>query len=221
MAARCLREGCKMEKAAVKAQASNNDAIGALIQSLDKSDWTTTVARAAQSAPPAEKVTLSNAVPKGEADRSLPSVVIVDQSAHKTHVLQLKNGQIEDVLTVSNAVGKSATPTPFQRWEVSDKRLDPIWYPPKSIGGKPVAPFKENPRNPIGLAFIRLDGTNFGLHGTNRPDQIGRSVSHGCMRHNNTDILKIYPLVDKGTAVYTVPKFEGTKISMDDFRKKR
>lgn len=207
-----------MEKAAVQAQASS-DAIGALIQSLNKTDWTTTVARA-QAAPQAQRVELPESLPKGKADSSLPSVVIVDQSAHKTHVLQVKDGQIQDVLTVPNAVGKEKTPTPMQRWEVSDKRLDPIWYPPKSIGGKPVAPFKENPHNPIGLAFIRLDGTNYGLHGTNRPGQIGKSVSHGCMRHRNEDIVKIYPLVSEGTAVYTVPKFEGTKISMDDFQRR-
>lgn len=131
-----------------------------------------------------------------------------------------EDGRIEDVLTVPNSVGKPGTPTPSKRWEVSDKRLDPVWYPPKSIGGSPVGPFKDNPRNPIGMAFIRLDGSSYGLHGTNRPEQIGKSVSHGCMRHNNEDILRIYPLVKPGTAVYTVNKFDGSQIRVSDFRKR-
>ncbi len=194
----------------------SQDQIAVLIQQLEKNDWQSTVKRSDQS------LSLPAALPDATGNPELPSVVIVDKGAHRTHVLQLQeNGQIAEVLTVPNAVGKSSTPTPNRRWEVSDKRLDPIWYPPKSIGGDPVAPFKQNPRNPIGLAFIRLDGTNYGMHGTNRPDQIGKSVSHGCVRHNNADILKVYPLVNPGTVVYTVNKFEGTKISYEDFRKKQ
>lgn len=197
--------------------AQAGDEIGTLIQSLNQKDWEKSTSVQAASNPE-PKLALPANLAKGVGDPNLPSVVIVDKGAHKTHVLQVQDGQLKDVLTVDNAVGKAATPTPSQRWEISDKRLDPIWYPPKSIGGEPVRPYKETHRNPIGLAFIRLDGTNFGLHGTNRPDQIGKSVSHGCMRHRNEDIMKIYPLVGKGTAVYTVGKFEGTKISMGDFQ---
>lgn len=203
------------------------DEIGALIQSLEaKNPWLEGTKVILEKAPPSaakpadDLVQLNSAnIKPGALDPALPVVVIVDKAAHQTHVLQMRDdGRIEDVLKVSNAVGKKSTPTPEKRWEISDKRLDPIWYPPKSIGGDPVRPYKENPRNPIGLAFIRLDGTNYGLHGTNRPDQIGKSVSHGCMRHLNEDILKIYPLVDKGTAVYTVKSLDGSKIRFSDFR---
>ena len=189
------------------------DQIGALIQSLDKRSWQTSF-----QANPNKDIVLNEGIGRGAGDPNLPTVVVVDMTEHKTHLLQMHHGELTEVLTVPNSTGKAATPTPEQRWEVSDMRLDPIWYPPKSIGGDPVRPYKETHKNPIGLAFIRLDGTNFGMHGTNRPDQIGKSVSHGCMRHLNEDIMKIYPLVDEGTPVYTVKKFAGTRISTNDFR---
>ena len=204
-------------------KAEQPDQIGALINSLNAADWEKSAVPKAQpnaTTKETNSIFLPEELPKGTADPKAQSVVIVDESAHRTHVLQMQNGQLTDVLTVPDAVGKPSTKTPTQRWEVSDKRLDPVWYPPKDIGGHPVAPYKLNHHNPIGLAFIRLDGTDYGLHGTNRPDQIGKSVSHGCMRHRNEDIMKIYPLVVKGTAVYTVKHFDGTKISMDDFNKK-
>lgn len=199
------------------------DQIGTLINSLNAADWQAasplSLARGSAATVGGEQLVLHE-LPKGTADTSKQSVVIVDEGAHKTHVLQMQDGQLRDVLTVPDSVGKPSTPTPVQRWEVSDKRLDPVWYPPASIGGHPIEPYKQNHHNPIGLAFIRLDGTGFGLHGTNRPDQIGKSVSHGCMRHNNEDILKIYPLVQKGTAVYTVKHFDGAVISGNDFNKR-
>jgi lipoprotein-anchoring transpeptidase ErfK/SrfK len=197
------------------------DALGALINSLNANDWQEAKAKpVTQTDSLQQKISLPAALPTGEADPAARSVVVVDEHAHLTHILQMKEGQLTDVLTVPDAVGKKSSPTPEKRWEVTDKRLDPIWHPPADIGGAPVAPFKVNPHNPIGLAFIRLDGSNYGLHGTNRPDQIGKSVSHGCMRHRNEDILKIYPLVDKGTAVYTVPNFEGASINLADFNSK-
>lgn len=202
------------------------DQMSALIQSLERSDWQKgTELKSPQVAAKKNESDLlvlsREQIGMGANDPNLPKVVIVDKGAHQTHVLQMReDGRLEAVLSVRNAVGKPSTPTPSKRWEISDKRLDPVWYPPKSIGGDPVPPYKVTQRNPIGLAFIRLDGSNFGLHGTNRPDQIGKSVSHGCMRHNNEDILRIYPLVDKGTAVYTVPSINGAKVRVSDFYRK-
>lgn len=208
------------------------DAIGALIQSLERKDWSTVVQPAFRDST-SNKLILHDGITKGEADPALPSVVIVDKGGKKTHVLQMKeDGQVQDVLTVTNSVGKltgktRTSLTPTQEWFVHDKRLDPIWYPPKSIGGDPVPPYKVTTKNPIGLAFIRLgdtdhpSGSNYGLHGTNAPDKLGRFVSHGCVRHANSDIMKIYPLVQPGTVVYTVDKFNGTAIRYSDFRKKQ
>jgi hypothetical protein len=45
-------------------------------------------------------------------------------------------------------------------------------------------------------------GGGYGIHGTNAPSSIGRSVSHGCIRLRNEDIEALYRLVPVGSPVY-------------------
>ncbi len=41
----------------------------------------------------------------------------------------------------------------------------------------------------------------YGIHGTTRPDSIGRAASHGCIRMRNGDAAELYKLVKHGTVV--------------------
>jgi hypothetical protein len=53
------------------------------------------------------------------------------------------------------------------------------------------------------LGTHRLNmGNGYAMHGTNRPETVGRAVSHGCVRLLNEDIAKLYEMVPIGTAVY-------------------
>jgi lipoprotein-anchoring transpeptidase ErfK/SrfK len=149
-------------------------------------------------------------------------VVVVDLQHHRTHVLQWHNNEVEDVVDIPNAVGKEATPTPEMRTSVASKRLDPVWTPPVSIDPmqQPFEPYSVNHANPLGVAYISLN-TNlgaYGLHGTNRPDQIGTGVSHGCIRHYNQDIMRVFPLVQRGTPVYLTSHIEGLTVLPKDFQ---
>lgn len=67
-----------------------------------------------------------------------------------------------------------------------------------------VPPFGTNQRKYRGvLGTHRLNiGDGYALHGTNRPETIGRSVSHGCVRLRNDDIAALYDMVPIGTPVY-------------------
>jgi hypothetical protein len=47
-----------------------------------------------------------------------------------------------------------------------------------------------------------LLGDGYALHGTDRPETVGRSVSHGCVRLRNEDVARLYELVPVGTPVY-------------------
>ena len=163
-------------------------------------------------------ITLTDHMPTAAACPENRSVVVVDKSHHQTHILQMEKGKVEDVLTVPNATGQgtSGKVTPEGRFHVVGKEENPWWYPPPSIGGKPVPP---GPHNPLGPRKIRTDayGGRVLMHGTNRPDQIGTNASHGCIRHQNNDIKRIYPLVEPGDAVYIVKDFNGAKIKSEDF----
>jgi lipoprotein-anchoring transpeptidase ErfK/SrfK len=163
-------------------------------------------------------------LPAAKYDPSLPVVVVVDKQAHLTHVLQLQrtaNGaQLVDVLVMPNTVGKPSTPTPNGRGVFMEKRLDPVWTPPASIDPKRrrVAPYSKTKKNPLGVAFLSTSRGQIGLHGTNTPAQIGKSVSHGCVRHYNEDILKLYDMVSPGNAVYFTRNFQGTQVKPGDFK---
>ena len=88
---------------------------------------------------------------------------------------------------------------------IEGKYVWPAWEAPASIR-------RENPRlprvipggaanNPMGAAALTMRGGEYAIHGTNRPDLIGGSVSPGCIRMYNSDIRELYRLVDIGTPV--------------------
>ncbi len=52
----------------------------------------------------------------------------------------------------------------------------------------------------LGTRRLKL-GDGYALHGTNRPETVGSSVSHGCVRLRNDDIEKLYDMVEVGTPV--------------------
>lgn len=158
---------------------------------------------------------------KAELDQASPVVVVVDQQTHLTHVLQYRDETLVDVLCVPNATGKAATPTPNCRARIVMKELNPTWTPPASIDPQQrvVAPFSKTKKNPLGMANLRLniDRGMIALHGTNEPKRIGQSVSHGCIRHLNKDILTIYKAVRIGTPVYIVGHSDDASITVTDF----
>lgn len=148
-----------------------------------------------------------------------PVVVIVDKSSHFTHVLQLQNQKIVRVLTVSNAVGTGDRPTPPGPYFVTRKKMYPRWLPPVTIDPKQklVPPYNQTHKNPLGVASIYLNKFEIDLHGTNEPNMIRKSVSHGCIRHSNPDILKLFAIVNPGDRVYIVNKFRGKVLNRFDF----
>ena len=52
------------------------------------------------------------------------------------------------------------------------------------------------------LGKFRLElGDGYGIHGTDEPDKLGQSVSHGCVRLGDDDIAKLYQLANVGDTV--------------------
>ena len=49
--------------------------------------------------------------------------------------------------------------------------------------------------------WIGLSKPGIGIHGTNSPQSIGRSSSHGCMRTANWDVIRFAKLITKGMTV--------------------
>jgi len=52
------------------------------------------------------------------------------------------------------------------------------------------------------LGHYRLElGDGYGIHGTDEPDKLGQSVSHGCVRLGDDDIARLYAMANVGDEV--------------------
>ena len=85
--------------------------------------------------------------------------------------------------------------------------VDPELFPESSelqaIGHKLILP--PGPNNPVGVAWIGLDKTGYGIHGTPVPELVGRTESHGCFRLANWDAEYLLKLAWIGMPVEVEP----------------
>ncbi len=108
------------------------------------------------------------------------------------------------VMSFPIGIGKKRWETPLGQTRVVGKRENPTWVPPPSIRAeRPDLPaaFPPGPNNPLGAFALDLAWDRFVIHGTNRPEGVGRRVSHGCIRLYPEDIARLFPLVKRGTPV--------------------
>jgi lipoprotein-anchoring transpeptidase ErfK/SrfK len=101
-------------------------------------------------------------------------------------------------LRVPVGLGTGTTPTPGGVFYVKEllRPRDPAGpYGPYAYG---LSGYSE-----VLNEFLGGDG-QIGIHGTNDPAGIGRSVSHGCIRMRNADITKLVRMLPLGVPVQIV-----------------
>jgi L,D-transpeptidase catalytic domain len=102
------------------------------------------------------------------------------------------------VIKVYNvAVGAPVSPSPSGEFQIVQRLANPSYYHP----GVMIGP---GANNPLGPRWIGLNVQGFGIHGTNRPDSIGKNASHGCIRLRNGDIEDLFARVQVGDRVSLV-----------------
>ncbi len=79
---------------------------------------------------------------------------------------------------------------------------DPVNYGQDPSIGKLVVP--AGPRNPVGSRWIGLSLPGYGIHGSPRPNTVGRPESLGCFRLTNWNAEKLFELVRTGMPVRIV-----------------
>jgi L,D-transpeptidase-like protein len=92
------------------------------------------------------------------------------------------------------AVGTPASPSPAGEFQIMQRLENPTYYKP----GVMIGPGKDNP---LGTRWMGLNLNGFGIHGTNRPDSIGKNTSHGCIRLRNRDAEDLFARVKVGDRV--------------------
>lgn len=104
---------------------------------------------------------------------------------------------IEDgvvIATFQVAVGADVTPSPTGEFKVVSRVENPTYYHPGN-----VIPAGKN--NPVGTRWLGLSQKGYGIHGTNAPGSIGHAASHGCIRLRNSDVEKLFTMVQVGDTV--------------------
>src|SRR6478609_10833617 len=91
---------------------------------------------------------------------------------------------------------------------VARKTEWPDWRPPADmLVRQPYLPrfMAGGPGNTLGARAMYLGETEFRIHGTNKPDTIGKRVSSGCIRLTNEDVVDLYDRVKVGAKVIVLP----------------
>jgi lipoprotein-anchoring transpeptidase ErfK/SrfK len=102
--------------------------------------------------------------------------------------------------------GSKSLPAPIGTWKVVKVTILPIFRFDEAMlkHGRRSADFytiPPGPRNPVGIVWIGLNKKGIGIHGTDSPDTIGRSASHGCIRLANWDAARVVHQVTVGMTV--------------------
>jgi len=134
-----------------------------------------------------------------------PFNVVVDRKRF------LMSVYLGDMLVRSYKVGLGmpGRDTPTGEWVVELKQPNPAWTDPDTqIRYEP-----DDPENPLGERWIRLKGIEgaakgrkgFGIHGTIKPEEIGKAASRGCIRLYNGKVRELYDMLVPGQShVYVI-----------------
>ncbi|WP_165420989.1 L,D-transpeptidase [Bradyrhizobium sp. Leo170] len=141
---------------------------------------------------------------------------VVDYASHQTQgtvIIDTKNTFLYFVLSDTQAmrygigVGREGFSWSGEQ-TVARKTEWPDWRPPvEMISRQPYLPrfMAGGPGNPLGARAMYLGETEYRIHGTNKPDTIGKRVSSGCIRLTNEDVVDLYERVKVGAKVIVLP----------------
>ncbi|MFE1602115.1 L,D-transpeptidase [Methylobacterium sp. ID0610] len=151
----------------------------------------------------------------GYGGRYEPGTVVIDPRAHHLYLVQ-PGGRAR---RYGVGVGRQGF-----AWSgiatINSKQAWPDWYPPKEMIARQPALARQvsqlqsglgvpgGPRNPLGARAMYLWQNNkdtlYRIHGTTEPESIGRSVSSGCIRMINQDVMDLYARVSVGAQVVVI-----------------
>jgi lipoprotein-anchoring transpeptidase ErfK/SrfK len=99
-------------------------------------------------------------------------------------------------------LGRPGFPTPVGSFRILRKLKHPSWENPYLSAGKMVLPAGDD--NPLGtrwMGFHAVAHGEYGIHGTDQPQTVGKYSSHGCVRMRITDAEDLFERVSVGTQV--------------------
>ena len=147
-----------------------------------------------------------------ESIQPVPDLPPRPEFAHRIIKVDTKNRML-DLVDADHVVasfpitpGSKNLPAPIGTWKIEKVTTMPIfrWDEAMLKHGRRSGHFytiAPGPRNPVGIVWIGLNKKGIGIHGTDSPDTIGRSASHGCIRLANWDAARVVNQVTVGMTV--------------------
>jgi lipoprotein-anchoring transpeptidase ErfK/SrfK len=136
---------------------------------------------------------------------SLPSIARLEVNLGEKTIRGF-NKSDQEVVLVHCSIAKDKAKRPAGEAHVKvvamnpDYTFDPaVWPEVHDVDKKLRIP--PGPRNPVGMAWIGLDLPGYGIHGTPRPWDIGKTGSHGCFRLANWDAVRLATAIRGGIPV--------------------
>jgi lipoprotein-anchoring transpeptidase ErfK/SrfK len=123
----------------------------------------------------------------------------------KAHFLDLLEGD-RTLNSFPITPGSKSLPAPIGTWKIVKVTTMPIfrWDRAMLMHGRRSGEFytiSPGPRNPVGIVWIGLNKKGIGIHGTDHPETIGLTSSHGCIRLANWDAIRLVNQVTTGMVV--------------------
>ncbi|MBR1217916.1 L,D-transpeptidase [Bradyrhizobium sp. U87765 SZCCT0131] len=142
--------------------------------------------------------------------KEAPGSILVDSDNHYLYYVLDGGKAIRYGITVGeeamawSGVAKVGSMTEWPAWHPTKGEIERLGVPTF------VAP---GPDNPMGSRAMYLysggKDTLFRIHGTNQPEYIGASISSGCIRMTNEDVIDLYNRVKLGTVVVVLQPKQG------------
>lgn len=115
------------------------------------------------------------------------------------------------VITEPVGIGRQGWETPLGTTKIIEKIPNPAWHPTESVRrdakrlGFPLPKrVPPGPDNPLGKYAMRMGWYSYLIHGTNKPQGVGRRSSAGCIRMFPEDIELLFSQVKIGTPVRVI-----------------
>jgi lipoprotein-anchoring transpeptidase ErfK/SrfK len=135
------------------------------------------------------------------SDQPKATKVVVDKSSS---VLRVLNDAGKLIAQFPATTGSGHDPLPIGTWKIQGVTYNPTFhYNPKLFwdakSGDTKALLPAGPNGPVGVVWLDLNKEHYGIHGTPRPENIGKTESHGCIRLTNWDAARLAMMVKPGT----------------------
>ena len=143
--------------------------------------------------------------------KEMPGTIVVDSDNHYLFLAQDGGKAIRYGVTVGeealafSGIARIGNMAEWPKWTPTadiHKRIEGL---PASVPG--------GVDNPLGARALYLyqgnKDTLFRIHGTNQPEYIGASISSGCIRMTNEDVIDLYSRVKQGTVVVVLEPKQG------------